>query len=398
MSRCKLLSLRAAIVLPGAFAEGVLAVLLPWSIAQAAIGTSWLGFLSALLVAAAIVGTVLASPVSQRIGSRRMTVYSANISCLCIVCGTVMWMVDLKLIAFALALCAMAFDGMADLGFAARTPVMARLYKLSLVSFSGGNWLWGIVGLAMGSSLAGWLVSLSQVTALLIALSANSLLVAISLSRMMPRDGRGLQNQESHWKTAFSAKLWTPQMIALTTCMVWLSFVYGPMDNLLIPAQLTSQQREASVFGMLVTAGGLGLAVGLAFTQAKHAYSGTSKVHILWFGVLAAILQIALIWWAPDNWLLIVGTFITAAVFSPFLPMTESTLLLAVKPPSRTLVLAVVGTLASGADMLGTAAAGWAMHYAGVDRVLAGCALALSPLLVYLYSVRGSFNQRPHVA
>lgn len=394
MSRCKLLSLRVAIVLPGAFAEGVLAVLLPWSIAQAAIGTSWLGFLSALLVLAAIVGTVLASPVSHRIGSRRMTVYGAIISCLCIIGGTVMWIVDLKLVAFALALCAMAVDGMADLGFAARTPVIARWYKLSLVSFSGGNWLWGIVGLALGSSMAGWLVSMNHVTVLLIVLSANSLIVAISLSKMMPRDGRSHQKQDGHWTAAFSGELWTPQMIALTTCMVWLSFVYGPMDNLLIPAQLTSNHRDASVFGMLVTAGGLGLAVGLALTQAKHAYSATSKVLILWFGILAAILQIVLIWWAPENWLLIVGTFITAAVFSPFLPMTESTLLLAVKAPSRTLVLAVVGTLASGADMLGTAAAGWAIHYAGVDRVLAVCALALSPLLMYLYLARGSFSNR----
>lgn len=394
MKRYRLVALRTAIVLPGAFAEGVLAVLLPWSIAQAAIGTSWLGMSSALLVAAAIVGTVLASPASHRLGSRRMTVYAAIISCLCIIGGTVMWVVDLKLVAFALALCAMAVDGMADLGFAARTPVIARWYKLSLVSFSGGNWLWGIVGLALGSSMAGWLVSMNHVTVLLIVLCANSLIVAISLSKMMPRDGRGHQKQDGHWKAAFSGELWTPQMIALTTCIVWLSFVYGPMDNLLIPAQLTSNYRDASVFGMLVTAGGLGLAVGLGLTQAKHAYSATSKILILWFGIVAAILQIVLIWWVPENWLLIAGTFITAAVFSPFLPMTESTLLLAVKAPSRTLVLAVVGTLASGADMLGTAAAGWAIHYAGVDRVLAGCALALSPLLVYLYFARGSFNSR----
>jgi hypothetical protein len=394
MKCSRLLALRTAVVLPGAFAEGVLAVLLPWSIAQAALGTSWLGILSSLLVVAAIVGSVLASPVSHRLGSWRMTVYAGVVSCLCIVCATVLWFVDLKLEAFLLALCAMAADGMADLGFSSRTPVIARMYKLSLVGFSGGNWLWGIVGLALGSSMAGWLISLNHIGALLIVLSVNSLVVAASVPKILPRDARHSQKQYGHWTAALSSALWTPQMIALTTCIVWLSFVYGPMDNLLIPAQLTSSHRDASIFGMLVTAGGLGLAVGLAMTQAKRAYSATSKMLILWFGIFAAVLQIVLVWWAPENWQLIVGTFITAAIFSPFLPMMESTLLLAVKAPSRTLVLAVVGTLASGADMLGTAATGWAINYAGVDRVLAGCALALSPLLAYLYFVRHSFKVR----
>ncbi len=327
-----------------------------------------------------------------------MTVYAAITSCLCIVGGTALWLANLKLGALTLALCAVAADGMADLGFAARTPVMARLYKLPMLSFSSGNWLWGIIGLALGSSMAGWLISTNHIATLLIVLCATSILVTASLPAILLRDARTQPQATNHWKAVWSSQLWTPQMIALTTCMVWLSFIYGPMDNLLIPAQLTSNQRDASVFGILVTAGGLGLAAGLAFTQAQQAYSATSKILILWFGILAAMLQIVLIWWAPDNWLLIAGTFITAAVFSPFLPMTESTLLLAVKAPSRTLVLAVVGTLASGADMLGTAAAGWAIHYAGVDRVLLGCAAALSPLLVYLYLVRGSFNYRPPVA
>ena len=183
MQRSQLLALRARVMLPGAFAEGVLAVLLPWSVTQAALGTSWLGILSALLVVAAIAGSLLAPPVSHRFGSRRMTVYAAIISSTCIMGGTAMWMLDLKWVAFALALCAIAVDGMADLGFAARTPVMARWYKLSLVSLSGGNWLWGIVGLALGSSIAGWLISVNQVTALLIVLSAHSLLVAVSLPK-----------------------------------------------------------------------------------------------------------------------------------------------------------------------------------------------------------------------
>ncbi len=391
----RLLALRTAIVLPGAFAEGVLAVVLPWFITQAALGTAWLGVLSALLVASGIVGTVLATPVSRRLGSWRMTVYAAVCSSLCIVGGAVLWLADEKLAALLLALCAMAADTMADLGFSSRTPVIARLYKLPLLKFFGGNWMWAIVGFALGGSVAGWCISANHMASLLGVLSVSSIIVTLSLPKIFPRDARRLPEQTSHWRALLPAGIWTKQVLVFVICIVLLSFIYGPMDNLLVPAQLASHHRPASVFGMLVTAGGLGLTAGLAITQTQHAQSAAGKMWILWLGIAAAMFQILLMWWLPGNELLIAGTFLTAAVFAPAMPMIESTLLLAVKAPSRTVMLAIVGTLASAGDMLGTVVAGWAVQYAGVGGVLAGCALALCPVLVYLYTMRSSFSRRP---
>lgn len=393
MKRDSLLTLRVVIVFPGAFAEGVLAVLLPWSITQAAIGTPWLGLLSTLLVVAAIVGSVMASPVSHWLGSRQMTVCAAAISTMCLVCAILTWHLDFKLTTFLLALCAIAADGIADLGFSSRTPVIARLYKLSLAKFSGGNWLWAILGLALGSLTAGWCMSSNLIGILLIVLSANSLLVAISVSKFLPRDSRISKKDDSAMTMLLSSEFWTPQMIALTICVGWLTFVYGPMDNLLIAAQLAYNDKDASLFGELVTAGGVGLAVGLAATQARQTCLNASKTFILWVGIFAAILQIILVWQLPENWQLILGTFITAVMFAPFLPMLESTLLLSVKTPYRTLVLTMVGTLTSVADMLGTATAGLGIGYVGINTVLLMCALALSPLLAYIYFVRHVFKK-----
>ncbi|MCW7539460.1 hypothetical protein OOT46_16585 [Aquabacterium sp. A7-Y] len=387
-------ALRAAVVVPGSFVEGVLAVLLPWSVTQAALGTAWLGMASALIVAAAIVGNLLAPPASRWAGPRRMTVAAAFAAVLCLAGATVLWLLGFTLSAFGLVLTALVADGMADVGFSARVPLIARLCRQPLVGFSGANWLWGIVGVVFGSLCAGWGIEAGWVTLLLLASSAISLVVAIALAALLPRDGRRPPGPAPGLKSLFAAGPWPPQVVIVVSLTVCLNFVFGPLDNLLVPAHLTSHQRSADVFGALIAAGGMGLAAGLVLVQTEHAQPATRQFMLILLGLVGAVLQVGLVGWLPETWVLTLGILLTSAMLAPLLPLLESLMLLAVAAPMRTLFLALVGSLGSAADVAGTAAFGWVVSQAGTDIALAACTFMMLPMPVLVLLFRKRWRVR----
>ena len=339
----QVLALRSLVVLPGAFVEGVLAVALPWLVARASLGTAWLGLLSAPLVAAVMAGTLVAPVATKHWGSRRVVLAGALLSAASLGLAAVLWFLGFVTGAFGVALIAIAADGMADVAFSARTPVMARLAKVPLLQFTSANWLWSVCGVAVGSALAGaamgdaalddpWIAWLGA------GMAVVSLLMAISLAVLMPRDARIPHGMRAVPVTPSERVLWNQRTVLLIALIAGMSFLYGPVDNLLAPAHLASNGREAWTFAAIMAAGAVGLAAGLVLTQTVRA--GCRGIPLLSVGLAGIVAQLALLWWLPSDLTLVVVSFVTAAAVAPLLPLLESAALKTVASTHRTLLLA----------------------------------------------------------
>jgi MFS family permease len=376
------LALRSLVVLPGALVEGALAVVLPWLVARASLGTTWLGLLSALLVAAALVGTLAAPLATKHWGSRRVVLGGAVVSAASLGVAAALWFVGFVASAFVVALIAIAADGMADVAFSARTPVMARLAKAPLMQFTSANWLWSVCGVALGSGLAGitmgdGTLDSPSIAWLAAGMAALSLLVAMALAVLMPRDARIPHGIRGVPVIHSRRGLWNQRTVLLLVLIAGMSFFYGPVDNLLAPAHLASNNREASTFGAIMAAGAVGLAAGLFLTQSMR--TDRHGRALLLVGLAGIVGQLALLWWLPSDLTLVVVSFVTAALFAPLLPLLESSALKAVASTHRTLLLAAAATAASLADLAGTAVFGTLASAAGTGSAL-GVAAVLAGL------------------
>jgi MFS family permease len=72
----------------------------------------------------------------------------------------------------------------------------------------------------------------------------------------------------------------------------------------------------------------------------------------------------------PDRPILVAGSFATAVLVAPLLPMLESAILLAASSAHRTVLLALVGIIATAADLAGTAVFGTVASSAGPRSAL----------------------------
>lgn len=387
------LALRSLVVLPGALVEGALAVVLPWLVARASLGTTWLGLLSALLVAAALVGTLAASLATKHWGSRRVVLAGALVSAVGLGVAAALWFVGFVASAFGVTLIAIATDGMADVAFSARTPVMARLAKATLMQFTSANWLWSVCGVALGSALAGitmgdGTLATPSITWLAAGTAVLSLLVATALAVLMPRDARIPHGMRGLPVTHSRRVLWNQRTVLLIVLIAGMSFLYGPVDNLLAPAHLANNDREASTFGAIMAAGAVGLAAGLVLTRTVRAdRHGRALLSV---GLASIVAQLALLWWLPSNFTLVVVSFVTAAAVAPLLPLLESSALKAVASTHRTVLLAAAATAANLADLAGTVVFGTLASAAGT-----GIALGVATLLAGLgFSIALSMAKR----
>jgi MFS family permease len=388
-----LTTLRAVVVLPGACMEGALAVAVPWLVAQATLGTPWLGLASAGLVLAAMLGTLAAPALERRLGNRRMTVFTAFVVVVALALAALCWAWRLPVPAYAFALLAMAADAASDLGFASRLPLLARLSAQGLEQFSGGNWLWGIAGAAGGSVLAGWAMAADASVELAWSMVLLSLVVACGLAWLMPRGPRGPREQSAPATTQpllavlVSRQFWSGNAVKIALVLIAVVFFAGPIDNLLLPAHLATRHLPADTFGDMLAVMGLGLAAGLWLAQlmgstssaesspaSSSASSLASKRRAkVVLGLLGLAGQLGLMLWLPQPWLLLTGLFVCAACFAPVLPMLEAAMLTAAQPAQRTLMLAALSTLVGLGDVLGTVSFGAVMSWGGSALALGAC-------------------------
>lgn len=369
----RVFALRSLVVMPGALVEGVLAVVLPWLVARASQGTAWLGALAALLVVAGLTGTLLAPLASTRFGSRRVVVGAATVAAAALALAAALWWRGSLAWAGGVVLIALAADGMADVAFGARAPLMARLAKKPLMQFAATNWLWSVSGVAVGCMLAG--ASLGNdgpghlpVAWLAAGTAALASCVAAGLAVWMPRDPRRPLRVRGLPGSDAARVPWTRRTVALIAVVAGTSFLYGPVDNLLAPAHLASQGLDASTFGALMAASALGLALGLSL--ARHAHADRHGRPLMVAGFAAIVAQLAVLWYLPGMPVLVAVSFVTSAAVAPLLPLLENAALKAVVSHQRTALLAAVGTAASVADLAGTAAFGTLAGAAGTQIAL----------------------------
>lgn len=361
-------ALRCFVVAPGAFVEGALAVLLPWMIASKTLHSSWLGMASAAVVLAPMLGTLAAPVLSGKLGARRVTVAAAAAVVVCLGAAGASWAMGEAVIAFGWALGALAADAVCDLAFTVRLPLLARLCRQPLMRLSSGNWLWGLPGAALGSVLAGWAVNEGKLGALMVVLVLACALVAVGLAVLLPRESRRRPQPDAGFVRVFSAGFWTRRALVVTVGLVGFVFFVGPLDNLLIPAHLVAREQPASLFGYLMAAAGIGVAIGLVAVQSKSVVAHERA--LLLVGLVAVAGQIALLLWLPAAWIVIAGVLLTSALFAPLLPIMEAALLKVSSEANRALLLATVTTLVSVADVLGTLCLGAAVGLMGSDAAL----------------------------
>jgi hypothetical protein len=376
-------ALRALVVLPGACVEGALAVLLPWTVAQALLSSAWLGAASAGLVMAAMAGTLAAPMLERLLGHRRMTVVTGFVSVAALGAAAMCWVWRLPTAAYGFVLLAIAADAACDLGFASRMPLLARLSAQKLEAFSAANWLWSIGGAAAGSVLAGWSVAADRVVELASGSVFLSLMVAVALAVMLPRESRRRVATSPMLRALLHRQFWTSAAVKVAIVLVALMFFSGPLDNLLLPAHLASRSLPASTFGDMLAALGLGLAVGLWWMQSgglaprldaqPASRRENTRRHMIVLGMLGLAGQLALMLWLPPHWLLLAGLFVCATAFAPLLPMLEAAMLTAAHPAQRTLMLSALSTLVGLADVLGTVSIGALMNWSSSTVALGLC-------------------------
>jgi hypothetical protein len=389
-------ALRWGVVLPGACVEGAIAVALPWMVAQAALGSAWLGLASAGLVVAAMLGTLSAPVLEGQLGNRGMTVFTGFMVVAALGAATLSWVLQQPTYAYGFVLLAIAADAACDLGFSSRVPVLARLSAQQLEQFSGANWLWGIGGAAAGSVLAGWAIAAQHVVALALGLVVLSLIVAIGLALVLPRQSRIRSSTAPMLRALWDRQFWTAAAVKVAVVLIALVFFAGPVDNLLLPARLAERGLPASAFGDMLAALGLGLAAGLwrlqisgATTDPASDLAKTKRAKIV-VGLLGLAGQLGLMLWLPLQWLLLPGLFICAALFAPLLPMLEAAMLTAARPGQRTLMLAALSTLITMADVLGTLSLGALVSWTNSSVALALClgVVCVAASVCIVWSVR----------
>jgi MFS family permease len=266
-------TLRAIVVLPGACMEGALAVAAPWMIANATLGTPWLGLASAGVVLAAMLGTLIAPALENWLGNRRMVVSTAFVVMVSLGFAALCWALKFVAPAYAFVLLAIAADAASDLGFASRIPLLAKLSAQRLAQFSSANWLWGIGGAAVGSVMAGWALSAQHVQYLAWSLVLLSLVVAVGLALLLPRESSVRAKTQPVLRLILSRQLWSSDALKLAVVLVAVVFFVGPIDNFLLPGHLAARAWPASTFGDMLAATGLGLAAGLWLAQ-SHSFDG----------------------------------------------------------------------------------------------------------------------------
>lgn len=323
---------------------------------------------SAALVLAPLLGTLAAPVLSGKLGARRVTVAAAAVVVVCLGAAGASWAMGEAVIAFGWALGALAADAACDLAFTARLPLLARLSRRSLVGVCSGNWLWGLPAGALGSVLAGWTGNEARLNALMIALVFASALVAVGLAVLLPRESRRRPRPDAGFGRVFSAGFWTRRALVMTVGLVSFVFFVGPMDNLLVPAHLAAREQPASLFGYLMAAAGIGVAIGLVAVQSKGVVAHERA--LLLVGLVAVAGQVALLLWLPAAWIVIAGVLLSSALFAPLLPIVEAALLKVSSEANRALLMATVTTLVNVADVLGTLCLGVAAGLMGSDAAL----------------------------
>jgi hypothetical protein len=369
-------ALRVAVVLPGACMQGALAVLVPWLVAQATLGTLWLGLASAGLVAAAMLGTLAAPALERLIGNRHMAVLTAFAVVVALGGAALCWTNNRPVIAYGCVLIALSADAASDLGFASRMPLLARLSAQRLEQFSSANWLWRIGGAAGGSILAGWALSAHYVVELIGVAILLSLATAAGLALLLPRESRIRAHTRPSMQAVFDRRFWTPEAMKLAIVLAAIVFFAGPIDNLLLPGHLASQKLPASAFGDMLASIGLGLAAGLWLTQSSNSAIGSASKRrgMIVLSLIGFTSQLGLMLWLPQPWLLLGGLFLSAIICAPLLPILEATILTVAPPAQRTLMLAALSTLIGVADMVGTFSMGALIGLSSSTAALAVCA------------------------
>jgi predicted MFS family arabinose efflux permease len=373
-----LTALQALVVLPGAMLEGALAVVLPWLVVQAAQGTVWLGPASAGLVAAGLLGTLLAPGLEGRLGNRRMTLATAYAATAALFAAGGLWAAGHLLAAYSMALLSLAADAACDVGFTSRLPLIARLARQRLERLSAGNWLWAIPGAALGSLMAGaalearWANGPLAMSALLAVIA---LLAAVALTVLMPGKFKCLserQRRPSPLREALSRGFWTRPALRLAAALGILMFFGGPLDNLLLPAHLNAGGWSAASFGHVLAVSGLGLALGLAMAQSAWLEARRDAVIVV--GLLSLAGQLMVLAVLPSQVLVLACAFVGAVLFAPLLPWLEAAMLRAALPAQRTLMVSVLSMVAALADLLGSVVMGSVVSAWGSTWAIGLCA------------------------
>jgi len=275
-------------------------------------------------------------------------------------------------ISYALALGALAADALCDIGCTGRLPAIARLARRPLEAVSAGNWACSILGAALGSVAAGWAWSHGAQAGVLAGLVACMAGVWLAMSMILPWSPRAHAARRKVMAYAHPVLWLNASRHRLLVAVAVLTLIAGPVDQLLIPAQLAAQGRPAASFGWVLGALCLGLATGLAI-MASLGRRWPAR-HIALAALLGLAMQIYGLIAEPSHHLLYPAVAVGAALVAPALPTLEAALLRAAPAAARTPLLAALALVAASADAAGALLYGVTLQRAGSTAALHLCA------------------------
>ncbi|MGB3305559.1 MAG: MFS transporter [Thermomicrobiales bacterium] len=184
-------------------------------------------------------------------------------------------------------------------------------------------------------------------------------------------------------------------LLALAITLVFTNFFNGPLFSVIMPVIVNDRYGDASRYGLLLTAFGIGsLLGGAGFGVFGHRLRSYRRE--MW---LAGFLAVAFLRWmlVPDvPYLVLIGTMIVAGVLSgPVNPLLVTVRFERIPARLRGRVFATFSALASLADPVGMAATGFYLERRGLERGLIVTAALFTLLVLAIPFVRifGQMNR-----
>ncbi len=378
-----------------------------WYVVETTTGGIWLGTIAALQLIPTAAGAFLAGPVSARMGSRRLMVYSRGMATVALAIQMMLLALDMLPMA---ALAVLVFITSCAVGPAiaadtARFPEFTRFARIALSKFNAINNSLMFCASVLAYLISGWLVSRFGIVAALIAALAASTICLILLYAFFPKDNkayrarlrraRNLSLLKDSLRFLTSSAHLTPVLyttIALTALGV-------SIKEVIVPYIVENASYNAQALAWVFVISNLSGAIGaLTYSRFDKHMNGPAVLRgsLLIFGACGLALA-----WSPTFAMCIVLAIITGVTYGGILSYANTQVQLHAPANLRAGMIGVAAGMELSLAPPFAFLIGAGMTWFGLvptllaSSVLIGCAALVLPIIAGRISAKISIGEIP---
>jgi MFS family permease len=355
-------------------------VALPWFVIETTGSAGRTGLAGMMTALPALVAGILGGVLVDRLGGRRMSVVADIIS------GVAVLFIPLLYQTVGLnfpALLALVFVGAAlDIpGVTGRRLLLPELadnagirdeaISSAYETMQGAAF---IVGPALAGLLIAWIgtINLLWIAAAGFFISALAIGLFAPAGKHVPDDDEPLPatGAMAEMRAGFRYLRTDSLLLWLAIGLIFMNFLNTPYWGVVLPVQMDSLFGEASRYGFLLTALGIGnLVGGIAYGAVGHRFRARRRLIYL-VGVASFPAMLWVFVTEPAYPVMLVTVLVAGVVSGPINPLLVTVRLERIPPALRGRVFATFSGLAGAAAPLGMVIAGWLLEVVGIDTGL----------------------------